>query len=802
VTAKIEILRTMLYGSGLEEMPSIRRFKAFVDLANSRAESIVDATGYSEEIATLEAKLQGTGLDKSARQKKEERLVHLKEKVEQWESAGLKAREETVGSDTFTVWSAPESYLFFGCADTPSGITGFADQLLESEYYETLCTSAITEDTGFFKEEERLFLMMHINPDTIVHAQERDLRSPRFSEDKNWQRTEWYDLARRNIRLTGEIDSAHRAFVGVCLPHLFGEEPTTDPVSTDIDRFNRLTIQMATLPDEKKKIAQNSYLSKKQAVSEYKTQELLSSFKSDFRWEELETSFTDLRLTKNTYDTPEKTFSQLSFEGQKSVLERVLFQQLSRVLEPARFQELKNALDYDWYCNCLQETLALLERVTAEDEWDDQLLDQLELLSKLQGEIDPSQRILSKRQQEALEKLHMIQLKKYFENVLAITHAWSTTSLQHGLEFISSDLDTEDPKEFKENLRGEIQKLKERIGDAKGASDWYQTLNTPEVLRMIKNAQPDRVFESLIQEDGILDDAGKFMQKRQVLRNMDLRQEAEEFGEFVEAYREVRHRLQVFYAREKFCDRLESLPDAQKTSDVKRAIAVLRHKEKPLSLEEVRKLTLELSEKACPNNERGNLIDLLDGNEKNMWFDSGFEGGVDKLQKKMEKESHILNRSRLQISNLIDWITEREEKLEGDENLALRKEVFTTLFGEDDPSEKYDILQKLRTLEEGLRALPRETGRRPDRTWKFFSSAPERLMGPQEAALQTHKALSDAGFDWNEINLDLEASGGQRGGAYPIGLLLSRKMIEGSQPPELEQIFAYARKKGLPIFVK
>ncbi|NGX43652.1 MAG: hypothetical protein K940chlam7_01951, partial [Chlamydiae bacterium] len=33
VTAKIEILRTMLYGSGLEEMPSIRRFKAFVDLA-------------------------------------------------------------------------------------------------------------------------------------------------------------------------------------------------------------------------------------------------------------------------------------------------------------------------------------------------------------------------------------------------------------------------------------------------------------------------------------------------------------------------------------------------------------------------------------------------------------------------------------------------------------------------------------------------------------------------------------------------------------------------------------------------
>ncbi|MFQ5729633.1 MAG: hypothetical protein ACE5GN_04670, partial [Waddliaceae bacterium] len=64
------------------------------------------------------------------------------------------------------------------------------------------------------------------------------------------------------------------------------------------------------------------------------------------------------------------------------------------------------------------------------------------------------------------------------------------------------------------------------------------------------------------------------------------------------------------------------------------------------------------------------------------------------------------------------------------------------------------------------------------------------------------EALSPLGYDWNEINLDLEATGGQRGGVYPIGLLLNRKMIEGKQPHELEQIFAYARKIGLPIFVK
>ncbi|MFQ5729519.1 MAG: hypothetical protein ACE5GN_04070, partial [Waddliaceae bacterium] len=752
VAAKIEILRTMLYGSGLEEMPSISRFKAFVDLANSRAKSIVDATGYSEEIENLQKELQGTGLDESARKEKEERLALLKERVEQWRSAGLKPRDETVGSDTFTVWSVPESYLFFGCADTPSTIMGFVDQLLKSEYYETLCTSAITEDTGFFKEDTRLFLMMHVNPDSIVHTQEKDIRSPRFSEDMKWQRTEWYDVARRNVHLTGQIDSAHRAFIGVCLPQLFGEEPTTDPVSTDLDRFNRLKIRVDGLP----KCIGDRILSTKPKRENflrlYQRLELLSSFEETLKEvtrNELESALRELRLIDGAlseHACPEDKsplgsmmnigeFLNLSIGVQKILLERVLFQQLSKGLNSEPFRKLKNALDYSWYCNRLQETLSLLESVAQENrlgEENGELLGRLELLFNLQNKLDPAKAILSKSQQEALEKLYFINLAKHFENALDESIQENCTfSLKHGLAFISSDLKTDDPDEFQQNLRGEIEKLKQKIGETTSPSDWYRKLNVREIFQKVEDARPEEGFETLIQEVETVDDVEQFMQHRSNIRNKSISETPKQLEEDLELFTSYRERFFTLggqFVRIQLLDALEGLANAEKTPLVKRAIAILRREENPLNEDEVDAVRAELKKskeiwKTSVHSLLGwepldKVMDILKGRE------SKTVSGINDfwMLSEIQDNPHQANRSRFQLSKLIEWIAERKEKLEGDENFAVRKEVYTTLFGEEDTTEKYDILERLKSLEEGFRAIPKSVGKVPEGRGSVFFS--------------------------------------------------------------------------------
>lgn len=163
----------------------------------------------------------------------------------------------------------------------------------------------------------------------------------------------------------------------------------------------------------------------------------------------------------------------------------------------------------------------------------------------------------------------------------------------------------------------------------------------------------------------------------------------------------------------------------------------------------------------------------------------------------------LINRTRLQLSKLIDWIEEKSEDLEGDSEL--RKQLYESLFNKKDETEIYDIMSKLNELwdqtENFLERFEGVNDRWDDVT---FPTSPERLMSPQEIALQTSRYLSPDDYNWNEINLDIEASGGgKKGGVYPIGLLMDQQLIERLiSKGDPNNIFQYAKDHNLPIFFK
>ncbi len=197
---KVEVLRTVLFGSTLEHIPSYKRFQVMMELANRFADT----------------------------------LASRPEKT-------CKPTEVALDGQKFTAWVLPEHFLFLGCADSMRGIGGFSDSLLASNYSETLSISAVNEHTAYFMEEQKVFLVLHVEPHTVVHTQEQDIRSPRYKENTMQERTEWYDTARRMMTISGEIDSAEQAFRGI-LNHAPGAAVFVP--YTLLDRFNRLTIQL------------------------------------------------------------------------------------------------------------------------------------------------------------------------------------------------------------------------------------------------------------------------------------------------------------------------------------------------------------------------------------------------------------------------------------------------------------------------------------------------------------------------------------------------------------------------------
>lgn len=202
VTKKIEVLRTVLFGTKLEKVPSYQRFQALMELTNRFADTLTAHPEYS--CTPVEVEIAGT----------------------KW-----------------TAWQLEGHYLLLGCADSMQGIPLFSDTLLASNYHETLCISAINEDTSYYREEQKVFLLLHVDPRTVVHTEEQDMGTPRFKENTMQERTEWYDTARRMMEVSSEIDTAHSR-LRTLLNHVVGSSDIEIQPYTTLDTFNRLAIQL------------------------------------------------------------------------------------------------------------------------------------------------------------------------------------------------------------------------------------------------------------------------------------------------------------------------------------------------------------------------------------------------------------------------------------------------------------------------------------------------------------------------------------------------------------------------------
>lgn len=125
-----------------------------------------------------------------------------------------------------------------------------------------------------------------------------------------------------------------------------------------------------------------------------------------------------------------------------------------------------------------------------------------------------------------------------------------------------------------------------------------------------------------------------------------------------------------------------------------------------------------------------------------------------------------------------------------------------------------NIREKLYSLEQQLRRIPPSfKGISSDSTKEVeFLTSPNRLLSPETLTSQTSELISPDEHDWNEINLDLEATGGGKtGGVYPTGIVISQKVLNNLSQIErlnlgsraqLNALFTYAKDHSLPIFIK
>lgn len=694
VSLRIEVLRTMLFGTKLAAIPSYQRFQVMMELANRFADTL---TSHPEKsCAPIQVPIDGK---------------------------------------IYTAWQLEGHYLLFGSADSMQGVTGFSDTLLDSKYHETLCISAINETAAFFMEDQKVFLVLHVDPKTVVHTQEQDLRSPRFKENTLQERTEWYDAARRMMAISGEIDTAEQALRGI-LHHQSGFSPQESVPYTDLDTFNRLCI----LVEEKLKGLPNSVLSQ-------------------------------VMLYLQLPDSPELLVQFFDAVDKHQLISKMI---------PA----IEKAADSNALTTILNDIG--VKNLTSH------------------GSINT---ILS-------EKLTLEELQTVL--TACCLGQYKSTLSQEAYDALS------------EKTVDVLSTLNQLISEEKDAS----------IVQALQSFKEDYLF--------IHDKARYGMQDK----------DKKELESILTGYAQASYKLKTDLLRNHVIRELELLPASNAPQELELMIEILRGEADPIEDEATAKKFAKGV--LIPGVETDDIRLLLQGKRLQKHT----------LPVELAAARHLINRPQLKLNDLIRILKplfsdkdatkdatpyqklfssleerlnhlEKAEMTSSDEykELLAAKEYLSTMLDpvklfellfpatardlderlskldESDPKfqmlshARQNVVGKLQSLQKDLENIPASV-----KGWDSdfgvpmdFPTAPESLRSPQELVGQTSSAVApEEVLNWNEINLDIEASGGGKaGGVYPTAFVISQKLLANmGSLYELGEIFEYANQHSLPVFIR
>lgn len=756
LTAKMGLLRLVLYGEDLTKIPAYRRFQMMMELTNRCAQSLV-------------------------------------------RSADLPVVDVEVGGKTYQFKTLPESYLLFGSADVAPDVIDFSDRLLQSRYNETLCISAISEDTEFFQQEYRIFLVLHVDPEAVVHTQERDIRSPKWKEDELSARTKWYDQNRRFIGFAEKVDTIYQHFRRYVQPHLLNEaDDSSGPVSTDIDRYNRLKIrldQMYETVSQKARLSVENYspnreepeelseildltrlLQEKGMVIPNEDDEVIQVLR-DFGY----------RVTANNFSRDDQS------------------EFLHNVTDP---HQIKNVLEVFCMRHALQyanpEICTMLEDMLQKEEALRALRNCLDAISAFNNHCK------DENQNAMLNALNDLLDMPIVNEILSPKNYDQLKRLQTSYQILADIERLEEVMEESEEYQDEIKCINQRMTDMDFDPE-RDSLPVPDIdgfdmaqwetilTNSSREISVDREVEELLARVPPLDIHAResleaYLADRKYIREGEFKlppKDQRELLELATAFYQVKQKLSSEALKHDILKEILRIPEWKKNLHLREAVNILKGNHPIVSKEEALELAIRIC-KRC----RLPQTDLAD-------FLCGMVPTSVRIGSKILRDFNAsLSRIHLQLTSVIADL--QRNKLQLEDNPELQMTIYKELLGED-PSGEYDVISALQKLQDELRATPRILAGKDsehDKEIKFATN-PERLMSPQEAVNQKGRNQSYYDYNWNEINLDLQAGGGSAMDVYPIGMIVSTQLLyDKKQASNLQQVFDYAAQIRMPVFLK